>query len=248
MAHADWIIDLGPGAGHDGGRVVFEGTPADARRRTLDPDRGSTSPPTSAPDRPRSAAAAAVAAAVAAVPRSGARQPRREVARNHGRRLEPRMSVVRAHVRCAVTPRAAQTPPASDGRLGDGRGASLPSGGGAHVGSRRDGRAPVWTSRPRTTGRDARRGARTGRNAAGNTVSRRARSWPSPRGATWRGTASVGSNHGSPWFEPTLVVRRRRAPRAPAGPGGSVPDAGRASRPSAVTGGRTSRPSPGPRA
>ena len=35
MAHADWIIDLGPGAGHDGGRVVFEGTPADLviRRR-----------------------------------------------------------------------------------------------------------------------------------------------------------------------------------------------------------------------
>ncbi|MBY4205676.1 excinuclease ABC subunit UvrA [Rhodococcus fascians] len=29
MAHADWIIDLGPGAGHDGGLVVFEGTPAD---------------------------------------------------------------------------------------------------------------------------------------------------------------------------------------------------------------------------
>ena len=27
MAHADWIIDLGPGAGHDGGRIVFEGTP-----------------------------------------------------------------------------------------------------------------------------------------------------------------------------------------------------------------------------
>jgi excinuclease UvrABC ATPase subunit len=37
MAHADWIIDLGPGAGHDGGRVVFEGTPADlvADRCTL---------------------------------------------------------------------------------------------------------------------------------------------------------------------------------------------------------------------
>lgn len=37
MAHADWIIDLGPGAGHDGGRVVFEGTPADlvAERATL---------------------------------------------------------------------------------------------------------------------------------------------------------------------------------------------------------------------
>jgi len=29
LAHADWIIDLGPGAGHDGGRIVFEGTPAD---------------------------------------------------------------------------------------------------------------------------------------------------------------------------------------------------------------------------
>jgi excinuclease UvrABC ATPase subunit len=29
MAHADWIVDLGPGAGHDGGRVVFEGSPAD---------------------------------------------------------------------------------------------------------------------------------------------------------------------------------------------------------------------------
>ena len=28
MAHADWIIDLGPGAGHDGGKLVFEGTPA----------------------------------------------------------------------------------------------------------------------------------------------------------------------------------------------------------------------------
>src|SRR5260370_9734851 len=28
MAHADWIIDMGPGAGHEGGRVVFEGTPA----------------------------------------------------------------------------------------------------------------------------------------------------------------------------------------------------------------------------
>ena len=40
MAHADWIIDLGPGAGHDGGRVVFEGTPADlvgapTRKQTL---------------------------------------------------------------------------------------------------------------------------------------------------------------------------------------------------------------------
>ena len=37
MAHADWIIDLGPGAGHDGGRIVFEGTPANivAARPTL---------------------------------------------------------------------------------------------------------------------------------------------------------------------------------------------------------------------
>ncbi|MET8779219.1 excinuclease ABC subunit UvrA [Nocardia sp. NPDC004654] len=37
MAHADWIIDLGPGAGHDGGKIVFEGTPAElvAGRSTL---------------------------------------------------------------------------------------------------------------------------------------------------------------------------------------------------------------------
>jgi excinuclease UvrABC ATPase subunit len=37
MAHADWIIDLGPGAGNDGGRIIFEGTPADlvAARSTL---------------------------------------------------------------------------------------------------------------------------------------------------------------------------------------------------------------------
>jgi excinuclease UvrABC ATPase subunit len=37
MAHGDWIIDLGPGAGHDGGQIVFEGTPADlvANRSTL---------------------------------------------------------------------------------------------------------------------------------------------------------------------------------------------------------------------
>ena len=37
MAHADWIVDLGPGAGHDGGRIVFEGAPADlvAGRSTL---------------------------------------------------------------------------------------------------------------------------------------------------------------------------------------------------------------------
>ncbi|NUR69542.1 MAG: excinuclease ABC subunit UvrA [Hamadaea sp.] len=37
MAHADWIIDLGPGAGHDGGRIVYEGTPADLvkKRSTL---------------------------------------------------------------------------------------------------------------------------------------------------------------------------------------------------------------------
>lgn len=37
MAHADWIIDLGPGAGHDGGKIVFEGPPADlvAKRSTL---------------------------------------------------------------------------------------------------------------------------------------------------------------------------------------------------------------------
>jgi excinuclease UvrABC ATPase subunit len=37
MAHADWIIDLGPGAGRDGGQIVFEGSPASlvAGRSTL---------------------------------------------------------------------------------------------------------------------------------------------------------------------------------------------------------------------
>ena len=39
MAHADWIIDLGPGAGHDGGRIVFEGTPADLVAGSLDAHR-----------------------------------------------------------------------------------------------------------------------------------------------------------------------------------------------------------------
>jgi excinuclease UvrABC ATPase subunit len=32
VARADWVIDLGPGAGHDGGRVIFEGTPTDLVR------------------------------------------------------------------------------------------------------------------------------------------------------------------------------------------------------------------------
>ena len=51
MAHADWIIDLGPGAGHEGGRVVFEGTPADLVA-TARPSPASTSPITSAADLP----------------------------------------------------------------------------------------------------------------------------------------------------------------------------------------------------
>ncbi len=49
MAHADWIIDLGPGAGHDGGQVVFTGTPANwSRSQPHSP--AATSPTTSAPD------------------------------------------------------------------------------------------------------------------------------------------------------------------------------------------------------
>ena len=39
MAHADWIIDIGPGAGHDGGRIVFEGAPADLVASRDDPHR-----------------------------------------------------------------------------------------------------------------------------------------------------------------------------------------------------------------
>jgi excinuclease UvrABC ATPase subunit len=42
MARADWIIDLGPGAGHDGGRIVFEGTPADLVRAGRAKGKGST--------------------------------------------------------------------------------------------------------------------------------------------------------------------------------------------------------------
>ena len=42
MAHADWIIDLGPGAGHDGGRIVFEGTPADLGQGEIDADRSAS--------------------------------------------------------------------------------------------------------------------------------------------------------------------------------------------------------------
>jgi hypothetical protein len=59
MAHADWIIDLGPGAGHDGGRIVFEGTPADlvvrygGSRPTSAPDRGQSSVDLDAGDRQR---------------------------------------------------------------------------------------------------------------------------------------------------------------------------------------------------
>ena len=42
VARADWVIDLGPGGGHDGGRVIFEGTPAAARREPRDRSPGST--------------------------------------------------------------------------------------------------------------------------------------------------------------------------------------------------------------
>ena len=50
MAHADWIIDLGPGAGHDGGTIVFEGTPADLVAATSRRSPASTSRRTSAPE------------------------------------------------------------------------------------------------------------------------------------------------------------------------------------------------------
>jgi excinuclease UvrABC ATPase subunit len=78
MAHADWIIDLGPGAGHDGGRIVFEGTPADlvAARSTLTGEHLAAF----VGDRPK------------AVPPDrasrGARRPRAE--RGHQRSLRPR--------------------------------------------------------------------------------------------------------------------------------------------------------------
>jgi len=63
MAHADWIIDLGPGAGHDGGRIVFEGTPADlvAARSTLTGEHLAAfvgAPTSPAPTRTRRKAAA----------------------------------------------------------------------------------------------------------------------------------------------------------------------------------------------
>ncbi len=53
MAHADWIIDLGRGAGHDGGRIVFEGTPADLVAARGPHSPASTSPPSSAAVRGR---------------------------------------------------------------------------------------------------------------------------------------------------------------------------------------------------
>jgi excinuclease UvrABC ATPase subunit len=56
MAHADWIIDLGPGAGHDGGRIVYQGTPADLVAGRP-PSPASTSRTTSAPA-PRAPASA----------------------------------------------------------------------------------------------------------------------------------------------------------------------------------------------
>ena len=50
MAHADWLIDLGPGAGHEGGRIVFAGSPPPSSP-PAPPSRDSTSPPTAARDR-----------------------------------------------------------------------------------------------------------------------------------------------------------------------------------------------------
>jgi excinuclease UvrABC ATPase subunit len=67
MAHADWIIDLGPGAGHDGGQIVFEGLPADlvASRTTLTAQHLAAYVSPAAPRGSKRPAAAAAAAAAA---------------------------------------------------------------------------------------------------------------------------------------------------------------------------------------
>src|SRR3546814_19907717 len=53
MAHADWIIPLGPGAGHDGGRVVFEGAPAERVTGRSTPTGEPLPPPTPPRDEAR---------------------------------------------------------------------------------------------------------------------------------------------------------------------------------------------------
>jgi excinuclease UvrABC ATPase subunit len=42
VAHTGWIIDLGPGTGHDGGRIVFEGTAGDSRSTEVATGRSTT--------------------------------------------------------------------------------------------------------------------------------------------------------------------------------------------------------------
>jgi excinuclease UvrABC ATPase subunit len=88
MAHADWIIDLGPGAGHDGGRIVFEGTPADlvAARSTLTGEHLAAfvgSGPKAVPSRGRQPAAQG-RAAVRVEADDGARGRRRSASRVRG--------------------------------------------------------------------------------------------------------------------------------------------------------------------
>jgi ABC-type multidrug transport system ATPase subunit len=101
MAHADWIIDLGPGAGHDGGRIVFEGTPSDlvAARSTLTGEHLASfvgSRPNAVSSRSREPVARGRAAAVHVEGDDGARAERDEDGDRRGARRR-RRSASRVH-------------------------------------------------------------------------------------------------------------------------------------------------------
>ena len=91
MAHADWIIDLGPGAGRDGGRVVFEGLPADlvAARRTLTGEHlakyvGAAPPTVTRSSRPPAGSSVGSRTSASATSPSDSRSPRCRVASDSG--------------------------------------------------------------------------------------------------------------------------------------------------------------------